>query len=56
MGLDNGFYVRSNRRVITREDLPNEIRYPFEKDYGGVEVIYHRKDWGVKIGVGAIPS
>lgn len=46
MGLDNGFYVRSNRRVITREDLPCELRYPFEKDYDGVEVIYHRKDWG----------
>ena len=46
MGLDNGFYVRSSRRKITREDLPNEIRYPFEKDYDGVEVIYHRKDWG----------
>ena len=46
MGLDNGFYVRSNRRVITREDLPQELHYPFEKDYGGVEVIYHRKDWG----------
>ena len=46
MGLDNGFYVRSNRRMITREDLPHELRYPFEKDYDGVEVIYHRKDWG----------
>ena len=47
MGLDNGFYVRSNRRRITREDLPQELHYPFEKDYGDdVEVIYHRKDWG----------
>lgn len=46
MGLDNGFYVRSNRRAITRENLPRELRYPFEEDYDGVEVIYHRKDWG----------
>ena len=46
MGLDNGFYVRSNRRAITRENLPRELRYPFEEDQHGVEVIYHRKDWG----------
>ena len=48
MGLDNGFYVRSNRRAITREILPKGINYPFEYDYekNMVEVIYHRKDWG----------
>ena len=48
MGLDNGFDVKSNRRKITRADLPESIQYPFEKDYGdeAPEIIYHRKDWG----------
>lgn len=48
MGLDNGFYVKSNRRAITREMLPAGIQYPFDKDYedGAVEIVYHRKDWG----------
>ena len=47
MGLDNGFYVKSNKRELTREDLPSGIIYPFDKDYGeGIEIIYHRKDWG----------
>ena len=47
MGLDNGFYVKSNKRQITREMLPAGIIYPFENDYdNNVEIIYHRKDWG----------
>ena len=47
MGLDNGFCVKSNKRKLTREDLTMGIVYPFEKDYGeGIEIIYHRKDWG----------
>ena len=47
MGLDNGFYVKSNKRKITRDMLPSGIKYPFEKDYEGeVEIVYHRKDWG----------
>lgn len=48
MGLDNGFYVKSNKRQLTREDLPAGIIYPFDKDYGdsAPEIIYHRKDWG----------
>lgn len=48
MGLDNGFYVRSNKRKITRDILPAGIVYPFDTDYtdNGVEIIYHRKDWG----------
>ena len=47
MGLDNGFYVKSNKRKLTREDLPTGIIYPFDKDYGeSPEIIYHRKDWG----------
>ena len=47
IGLDNGFYVKSNKRQITREMLPAGIIYPFENDYGNnVEIIYHRKDWG----------
>jgi len=47
IGLDNGFYVKSNKRKITRDILPVSIIYPFEQDYGdNVEIIYHRKDWG----------
>ena len=47
MGLDNGFYVKSNKRKITRDILPNGIVYPFDKDYmDEVEIVYHRKDWG----------
>lgn len=47
IGLDNGFYVKSDKREITRDKLPEGIQYPFEKDYGeDVEIIYHRKDWG----------
>ena len=47
MGLDNGFYVKSNKRKITRDILPTGITYPFDKDYmDEVEIVYHRKDWG----------
>ena len=47
VGLDNGFYIKSNKRKITREMLPAGIIYPFDKDYeDNVEIIYHRKDWG----------
>ena len=50
MGLDNGIYVRSNRRKITRDMLPLELDYPFEKDYNddGVEILYWRKNWGIR--------
>jgi len=49
MGLDNGIIVRSNRREITREMLPDEIAYPFGSDYGsGVEILYWRKNWGLR--------
>ena len=49
MGLDNGFLVKSNRRKLTREDLPKIIQYPFESDYGGEpEIIYWRKCWGLR--------
>ena len=52
MGLDNGFYVKSNKRKITREMLPSIIKYPFEKDYGdNVEIVYWRKNWGLRYGV-----
>ena len=52
MGLDNGFYVKSNKRQITREVLPSIIKYPFEKDYNGnVEIVYWRKNWGLRYGV-----
>lgn len=52
MGLDNGFYVKSNKRKITRDMLPDIIHYPFEQDYGeGVEIVYFRKCWGIRNGV-----
>ena len=47
IGLDNGFLVKSDKRKLTRADLPVGIIYPFDKDYdGSPEIIYHRKDWG----------
>ena len=52
MGLDNGFYVKSNKRKITRDILPDIITYPFEKDYDeDVEIVYFRKCWGIRNGV-----
>ena len=49
MGLDNGIYVRSTHRAITRVMLPEEITYPFERDYdNGVEILYWRKNWGLR--------
>ena len=52
IGLDNGFYVKSNKRKITREILPSIIKYPFDTDYNGnVEIVYWRKNWGLRYGV-----
>ena len=52
MGLDNGFYVKSNKRKITREMLPSIIKYPSNTDYNGnVEIVYWRKNWGLRYGV-----
>lgn len=49
MGLDNGIYIKSNHRKITREILPKELIYPFERDYSdGVEILYWRKNWGLR--------
>lgn len=49
MGLDNGFVVKSNKRKLTRADLPKEIQYPFAEDYGDApEIIYWRKNWGLR--------
>lgn len=49
MGLDNGFVVKSNKRKITREDLPKEIDYPFTDDFDFVpEIVYWRKCWGLR--------
>lgn len=49
MGLDNGFYVRSRKRSLTRENLPKEIVFPFSEDIGGpLEIIYWRKNWGLR--------
>lgn len=50
MGLDNGVVVRSSKRPVTRDMLPNELVYPFEKEYiaGEVEIIYWRKNWNLR--------
>ena len=52
IGLDNGFYVKSNKRKIIREMLPSIIKYPFDTEYGdNVEIVYWRKNWGLRHGV-----
>ena len=33
MGLDNGIYVKSNRRKVTRNMLPSSIRYCWDEEY-----------------------
>jgi len=49
MGLDNGLYVTSDKRMITREMLPEGIVFPFDNDYGDrVEIAYWRKCWGLR--------
>ena len=50
MGLDNGIFVRSNRRTITRDILPEELEYPFNRDYcqEEAEILYWRKNWGLR--------
>lgn len=50
MGLDSGILICSNRRAITREMLPEELIYAFDRDYdeGFPEINYHRKDWGLR--------
>ena len=49
MGLDNGILVKSNKRQLTRNDLPTGIVYPFNEDYqNGIEIIYWRKCWGIR--------
>ena len=50
MGLDNGVIVRSTHRKLTRAMLPEELIYPFDKDYedDGIEILYWRKNWGLR--------
>lgn len=50
IGLDNGVLVRSSKRQITRDILPQELIYPFENDYiaGEVEIVYWRKNWNLR--------
>lgn len=49
MGLDSGTLIRSNKRKLTREMLPEELVYAFDRDYGEYpEINYHRKDWGLR--------
>lgn len=46
MGLDNGIEVKSHQRVITRDMLPVEIKYP--NNYNDTEILYWRKNWGLR--------
>ena len=48
MGLDNGIYVVSNKREITKDMLPNIISYPWSSDYKPIEIAYFRKYWGMR--------
>ena len=50
MGLDNGIYVKSNSRAITRDMLPIGIEYPFREDWraGQIHICYWRKCWGLR--------
>lgn len=50
MGLDNGIYVKSNRRKITRDILPSGIKYCWDEEYDGEgpEILYWRKNWSLR--------
>lgn len=51
MGLDNGIFVYSRTRKLSRKDLPFGMTYPFEtedSDEDGVEICYWRKCWGLR--------
>ena len=49
MGLDNGIYVKSDKRKLTRDMLPIGINYPFKSDYNDeIEILYWRKNWGLR--------
>ena len=56
MGLDNGFWVKSNRRQLCRKDLPSGLIYTFDEysnvdetiKYKNIEIIYWRKNWGLR--------
>lgn len=49
MGLDNGIYIKSNKRKVTRDMLPAGLIYPFDSDFSDeVEILYWRKNWGLR--------
>lgn len=56
MGLDNGFWVKSNRRQLCKNDLPSGIIYTFDDEYSSdetvkherIDIIYWRKNWGLR--------
>ena len=51
MGLDNGVVVKSCRRAITREMLPEGLVYPWDENLDSpdaVEILYWRKNWGLR--------
>jgi hypothetical protein len=52
IGLDNGIIVKSTKRSITRDILPAAIIYPSDEDYNNeVEILYWRKNWGIRTDV-----
>lgn len=50
MGLDNGFIVKSKKRKLSIDDLPDGITLPFSNSYTeeGEEIVYWRKNWGLR--------
>lgn len=46
MGLDNGFICKN----IKREDTPDWIKptWGWEEGFSGVELVYFRKQWGIR--------
>lgn len=51
IGLDNGIYIGSNHREITRKILPEGLVYPLDEKLDGpgtVDILYWRKNWGLR--------
>ena len=48
MGLDNGICVRSNKRKLTKDMLPDTLSYPFSEISEDLEIAYFRKYWGMR--------
>lgn len=48
MGLDNGIEVKSRKRELTRAMLPSGIVYPYDFGEKDTEILYWRKNWGLR--------